>query len=189
MIRNYLHIFTNLPGILARINSELEGKASKASLDALRYTVGRKADTNFVVSLSEIINERFAERPTHADIVLVKEEIGVRLELLEAVQPKVVSPTEEEFQAALATMLPAEKTGEPSFHTLFGERIEDKAVIETISALQADHMARGKFLSVETIEDATGVKVDFDKPFGQRVTLPTSIKKDRKPRTPKGGAK
>ena len=83
MSRNYLHVLKNLPGILARINSELEGKASKASVDALRYTVGRKADTNFVVNLSEIINERFSERPTHADIVLVKEELGVRIDRVE----------------------------------------------------------------------------------------------------------
>lgn len=104
MIRDYLHVLKNLPGILARINSELEGKASTASVDALRYTVGRKADQTYVTKLAEaasdrlsktvalddhnvvisIINERLSERPTHADIVLVKEELGVRMDKLEA---------------------------------------------------------------------------------------------------------
>ena len=103
MIRDYLHVLKNLPGILARINSELEGKASTASVDALRYTVGRKADQTYVTKLAEaasdrlsktvalddhnvvisIINERLSERPTHADIVLVKEELGVRLDGVE----------------------------------------------------------------------------------------------------------
>lgn len=84
MIRRYFHILRNLPGILDRIERELGSKATKASVDTLRFTVTKKADVEFVVNLSGIINERFAERPTHADIVLVKEEIGVRLEVLEA---------------------------------------------------------------------------------------------------------
>ena len=104
MIRDYLHVLTNLPGILARINSELEGKASTASVDALRYTVGRKADQTYVTKLAEaasdrlsktvalddhnvvisIINERLSERPTMADLSQAKIDLGVRIDGLEA---------------------------------------------------------------------------------------------------------
>ena len=125
MIRDYLHVLKNLPGILARINSELEGKASTASVDALRYTVGRKADQTYVTKLAEaasdrlsktvalddhnvvisIINERLSERPTHADIVLVKEELGLRLDVLEA--PIMIGPV-------------IEKTGEPNLTDTLG---------------------------------------------------------------------
>jgi hypothetical protein len=100
MIRDYLTAFARLPMILARLESELQSKASSASVDALRYTVGRKADQTHVTKLTEaasdrlsktvalddhnvvisIINERLSERPTHADIVLVKEEIGLRID-------------------------------------------------------------------------------------------------------------
>lgn len=88
MIRNYLHIFTNLPGILARINSELEGKASKASVDTLRHTVGKKADQDHVSKLAEIAVERFRDRPTHADLSQAKIDLGVRLDRLEAIIEK-----------------------------------------------------------------------------------------------------
>ena len=104
MIRDYLHVLKNLPGILARINSELEGKASTASVDALRYTVGRKADHTYVTKLAEaasdrlsktvalddhnvvisIINERLSERPTMADLSQAKIDLGVRIDGLEA---------------------------------------------------------------------------------------------------------
>ena len=104
MIRDYLHVLKNLPGILARINSELEDKASKASVDALRYTVGRKADQTYVTKLAEaasdrlsktvalddhnvvisIINERLSERPTMADLSQAKIDLGVRIDGLEA---------------------------------------------------------------------------------------------------------
>ncbi len=104
MIRDYLHVLKNLPGILARINSELEGKASTASVDALRYTVGRKADQTHVTKLAEaasdrlsktvalddhnvvisIINERLSERPTMADLSQAKIDLGVRIDGLEA---------------------------------------------------------------------------------------------------------
>lgn len=104
MIRDYLHVLKNLPGILARINSELEGKASTASVDALRYTVGRKADQTYVTKLAEaasdrlsktvalddhnvvisIINERLSERPTMADLSQAKIDLGVRIDGLEA---------------------------------------------------------------------------------------------------------
>lgn len=88
MIRNYLHIFTNLPGILARINSELEGKASKASVDTLRHTVGKKADHDHVTKLAEIAVERFRDRPTLADLSQAKIDLGVRLDRLEAIIEK-----------------------------------------------------------------------------------------------------
>lgn len=88
MIRNYFHVFTNLPGILARINGELEGKASKASLDALRYTVGRKADQEHVSKLAEIAVERFRDRPTNADLSQTRIDLGVRLDRLEAIIEK-----------------------------------------------------------------------------------------------------
>lgn len=103
MIRDYLHVLKNLPGILARINSELEGKASTASVDALRYTVGRKADQTYVTKLAEaasdrlsktvalddhnvvisIINERLSERPTMADLSQAKIDLGVRIDGVE----------------------------------------------------------------------------------------------------------
>ncbi len=88
MIRNYLHIFTNLPGILARINSELEGRASKASVDTLRHTVGKKADQDHVSKLAEIAVERFRDRPTQADLSQTRIDLGVRLDRLEAIIEK-----------------------------------------------------------------------------------------------------
>lgn len=126
MIRDYLHVLKNLPGILARINSELEGKASTASVDALRYTVGRKADQTYVTKLAEaasdrlsktvalddhnvvisIINERLSERPTMADLSQAKIDLGVRIDGLEA---------EIETLA-----LNAVKTGEPNLTDTLG---------------------------------------------------------------------
>lgn len=94
-MRNYFHVFTNLPGILARIERELEGKASKASVDALRYTVGKKADQYWVGDLVKTqieknneFRERFADRPTLADLSQAKIDLGVRLDRLEAVIEK-----------------------------------------------------------------------------------------------------
>lgn len=163
MIRDYLHVLKNLPGILARINSELQGKASTASVDALRYTVGRKADQTYVTKLAEaasdrlsktvslddhnvvisIINERLSERPTHADIVLVKEELGVRMDKLEA------------------TLLPAVKTGESN---LYGEiELVDLETMEVTATIPA-------------------TKAEYE--FAEKAAT-----KARKPRAPKGGAK
>lgn len=94
-MRNYFHVFTNLPGILARIERELEGKASKASVDALRYTVGKKADQYWVGDLVKTqieknneFRERFADRPTLADLSQTKIDLGVRLDRLEAIIEK-----------------------------------------------------------------------------------------------------
>lgn len=43
-MRNYIHIIKNLPGILARIESELQSKASSTSVAALTARLGQKAD-------------------------------------------------------------------------------------------------------------------------------------------------
>ena len=73
-------------------------------MDALRYTVGRKADQTYVTKLAEaasdrlsktvalddhnvvisIINERLSERPTMADLSQAKIDLGVRIDGLEA---------------------------------------------------------------------------------------------------------
>lgn len=106
MIARYFHIIRNLPGILDRIERELGSKATKASVDTLRFTVTKKADTEFVVNLSGIINERFAERPTMADLSQAKIDLGVRIDGVER---------EVETLA-----LNAVKTGEPNLTDTLG---------------------------------------------------------------------
>ncbi|MGQ2972044.1 MAG: hypothetical protein ACT6QM_05915 [Brevundimonas mediterranea] len=189
MIARYFHILRNLPGILDRIERELGSKATKASVDTLRFTVTKKADVEFVVNLSGIINERFAERPTHADIVLVKEEIGLRIDGLEKeVETLAFNSVLAEFDADMAATkaeieaLDAVKTGEPNLLSPLelravptGHYLHDLA--EQIDAASADFVG-GKN------DTATFVKTS-------EVTEPLTIKvkAPKKPRAPKGGGK
>lgn len=95
-MKNYIQTLLNLPAILARIERKLAVVASEVSEARTEYhpSLGSRI-TGITNIMGGRIDERLADRPTHADIVLVKEEIGVRLDKLEA-------------QA-----LPAVKTGEP----------------------------------------------------------------------------
>lgn len=186
MIRNYLHIFTNLPGILARINSELEGKASKASVDTLRHTVGKKADQDHVSKLAEIAVERFRDRPTHADLSQAKIDLGVRLDRLKAIiektgladlattldqiaadQPEPEPGLRESIRETIAkakSNLEAVKTGEPSLPVFIGDA---PAVAGSIRYVDPRNNTFG----------------------GPDLGLTSKVSKARKPRAPKGGAK
>jgi hypothetical protein len=67
-MRNYIHVIKNLPGILARLERELQGKASTSAVTAL--------------------SARMVTRPTHADLSQAKIDLGVRLDALEAIIEK-----------------------------------------------------------------------------------------------------
>lgn len=190
MIRDYLHVLKNLPGILARIERDLASKASTASVDTLRYTVGRKADQTYVTKLAEtasdrlsktvalddhnvvisIINERLSERPTHADIVLVKEELGVRLD-----------GVEREIETLA---LNAVKTGEPNLKTL-SVNVDTSAVSDTLDVLR-DLVDRGEITPKEGNARLAAIGEGILPPLGHTGII---ITKARKPRAPKGGAK
>jgi len=60
MIRDYLTAFARLPMILARLESELQGKASTVSVTA--------------------ITGRLANRPTNGDLTVAKSELGGRID-------------------------------------------------------------------------------------------------------------
>lgn len=86
MIRDYLHIFTNLPGILARIERELEGKASTASVG---HGVGQcQIRMNGLHDRLSTVETRLTSRPTHADLSQTRIDLGVRLDRLEAIIEK-----------------------------------------------------------------------------------------------------
>lgn len=83
MIARYFHILKNLPGILNRLETELQSKATKASVDTLRFTVTKKADVEFVVNLSGIINERLDTKVNANDLTALHSLLGGRLDALE----------------------------------------------------------------------------------------------------------
>lgn len=67
-MRNYIHVLKNLPGILARLERELQGKASNSAVNAL--------------------SARMVTRPTQADLSQTRIDLGVRLDRLEAIIEK-----------------------------------------------------------------------------------------------------
>lgn len=67
-MRNYIHVIKNLPGILARLERELQGKASNSAVNAL--------------------SARMVTRPTQADLSQTRIDLGVRLDRLEAIIEK-----------------------------------------------------------------------------------------------------
>lgn len=149
---NYIHILKNLPGILNRLETELQSKAAKSSVDTLRYTVTKKADVEFVVNLSGIINERLNERPTHADIVILKSDLGARLDVLESqVAPAAPSANlRQDIRSSIANavanveaaMLNAEKTGEPSLIEALENNLQDYRVAHIDAARASAKKAR-----------------------------------------------
>ena len=67
-MKNYIHVLTNLPGIIARIEQELQSKASATSVTAL--------------------SARLSTKPTNADLSQTRIDLGVRLDRLEAIIEK-----------------------------------------------------------------------------------------------------
>lgn len=89
-MRNYIHIIKNLPGILARIESELQSKASSTSVAALTARLGQKADIKAtgdtmarIADELEATQDRLADRPTKADLTIATSDLGARLDKLE----------------------------------------------------------------------------------------------------------
>lgn len=78
-MRTYIHTLLNLPGILARLERELQSKASS--------TVVAYDNARFAGSL-EIVQARLADRPTQADLSQTRIDLGVRLDRLEAIIEK-----------------------------------------------------------------------------------------------------
>lgn len=79
-MRNYIHTLLNLPGILARIERELQGKASSAAVTAL--------------------NARLVNRPTTGDLTILRSDLESRVEKLEA----TLLPAEKTGEANLGEL-------------------------------------------------------------------------------------
>lgn len=85
-MRNYVHVIKNLPGIIARIERELQGKASTASVG---HGVGQcQIRMNGLHDRLSTVETRLTSRPTLADLSQAKIDLGVRLDRLEAVIEK-----------------------------------------------------------------------------------------------------
>lgn len=85
-MRNYIHVIKNLPGILARIERELQGKASTASVG---HGVGQcQIRMNGLHDRLSTVETRLADRPTNADLSQTRIDLGVRLDRLEAIIEK-----------------------------------------------------------------------------------------------------
>lgn len=85
-MRNYIHIFKNLPGILARIERELQGKASAS---VVGHGVGQcQIRMNGLHDRLSTVEDRLSDRPTLADLSQAKIDLGVRLDRLEAIIEK-----------------------------------------------------------------------------------------------------
>lgn len=169
-MRNYIHIIRNLPGILKRLESEIQGKASASSVSALC------ADMNS-------LNRRLADRPTKADLTIVEGDLGARIEKLEAafantgptgedLRTKLVGMVEAARQRSIANDLNAEKTGGPNLKDVLAQVKAEKAAGEVKAGKKTPNAAR-KALGLDPM--ATG-----------NVPVTKSPKLSRKP---KGGGK
>lgn len=160
-MRNYIHILRNLPGILKRLEDELRGKASAASVSALC------ADMNS-------LNRRLADRPTKADLTIVEGDLGARIEKLEATTSRDelrqnirASIERAKADVAKANDLNAEPTGGPNLMDMLAKVKAEKA---------------GKPKVSEALKGLKTVDVTVDGKASD-----TKPKLQRKPRTPKGG--
>lgn len=111
-IKSYCHILAKLPGILARLERELQGKASAMSVAMNSASINS-------------LENRVATKPNQADLTALHSILGGRLDTLEA-QVGPAAPTanlRREIRSSIANAvanveaakLEAMKTGEPNF--------------------------------------------------------------------------